>query len=111
MTEAKNNLSIRLRLPPYSGQKKNAKFLAFGAALEIAVAEIPAIKCSCEIAQDKIVFCPLHREAETMLAMCDYLRKFLATVKVADPNDANLIRDVILPCVDGAIAAATAKKA
>jgi hypothetical protein len=45
-----------------------------------------------------------------MLAMCDYLRKFLANVKVADPSDQNLIKDVILPCVDGAIAAATAKK-
>ena len=45
-----------------------------------------------------------------MLAICDYLRKFLASVKVADPRDQNLLREVILPCVDGAIAAATAKK-
>jgi hypothetical protein len=60
-------------------------------------------------AQDKIVFCPLHREAETMLSICDYLRKFLAGIKVANPSDENLIREVILPCVDGAIAAATTK--
>lgn len=90
--------------------KKERQFLASGAVLEIAVAAIPPIKCYCTIVQDKIVFCPLHREAETMLAMCEYLRKFLASVRVADPGDENLIRDVILPCVDGAIAAATAKK-
>ena len=110
MTETKNNFSIRPRIPPQSGPKKERQFVAFGAVLEIAVAAIPPINCYCTIAQDKIVFCPLHREAETMLAMCEYLRKFLASVKVADPSDENLIREVILPCVDGAIAAATAKK-
>ena len=47
------------------------------------MAAIPSIKCYCKIAQDKIVFCPLHREAETMLALCEYLRKFLAGIKVA----------------------------
>jgi hypothetical protein len=45
-----------------------------------------------------------------MLALFDYLRKFLASVKVANPSDENLIREVILPCVDGAIAAATKKE-
>ena len=44
-----------------------------------------------------------------MLALCDYLRKFLAGIKVANPSDENLIREVILPCVDGATAAATTK--
>ena len=73
--------------------------MAFGTVLEITVAAIPSIKCYCKIAQDKIVFCPLHREAVTMLSICDYLRKFLASIKVANPNDENLIREVILPCV------------
>ena len=45
-----------------------------------------------------------------MLSICDYLRKFLAGIKVANPSDENLIREVILPCVDGAIAAATTKE-
>ena len=45
-----------------------------------------------------------------MLAICDYLRKFLASIKVANPSDENLIREVILPCVDGATAAATTKE-
>lgn len=109
MTETKNDFSIRPRIPPQSGPKKERQFLAFGAVLEITVAAIPSIKCYCKIAQDKIVFCPLHREAETMLSICDYLRKFLASIKVANPSDENLIREVILPCVDGAIAAATTK--
>jgi hypothetical protein len=90
--------------------KERTPISDFGTVLEITVAATPSIKCYCKIAQDKIVFCPLHREAETMLAICDYLRKFLASVKVANPSDETLIREVILPCVDGAIAAATTKE-
>jgi hypothetical protein len=63
-----------------------------------------AIQYFCRIIDNKIVFCPLHKEAETVLAVCDYLRNFLMGLKVAEQKDQNMIREVFLPYVDSAIA-------
>lgn len=60
----------------------------------------------CKIVGGRIVFCPLHEEAESLLALCQYLRRFIADVKVERLGDANLIREVVLPYADGVIGAA-----
>jgi hypothetical protein len=67
------------------------------------------INCPCKILGDKIVFCPLHESAERLLAACEYARKFLANLTV-DHEDEKIIREVILPILDGEIAAARKKR-
>ena len=64
---------------------------------------MPRIICRCAVVGQRIVFCPLHEEAESLLAACQYLRSFIADIKVERPGDANLIREVVLPYVDGVI--------
>jgi hypothetical protein len=54
-----------------------------------------SIQCRCRILQGQIVFCQLHREAERLLGAVDYLRKYLATLKVARVEDQNTIREVV----------------
>ena len=44
----------------------------------------PAFICRCKIVQNKIVFCTLHKQAETLLAVCDYLQKFIRDVKLRE---------------------------
>ena len=41
----------------------------------------------CKIVQNKIVFCTLHKQAETLLAVCDYLQKFIRDVKLGETKD------------------------
>ena len=33
----------------------------------------PAFICRCKIVQNKVAFCTLHKQGETLLAVCDYL--------------------------------------
>jgi hypothetical protein len=70
----------------------------------------PSIICGCKIVNDKIVFCPLHESAGRLLATCDHLRKFLSSLKVAEPKAENTIREIILPYLDRQIAAAEKKR-
>jgi hypothetical protein len=49
----------------------------------------------------------LPEHAQTLLGVCDYLRSFLQTVKVAEPTVQNVIREMILPYVRDAIDRAT----
>jgi len=44
----------------------------------------PAFICRCKIVQNKIVFCTLHKQAETLLAVCGYLQKFIRDVKLGE---------------------------
>jgi hypothetical protein len=44
----------------------------------------PAFICRCKIVQNKIVFSTLHKQAEMLLAVCDYLQKFIRNVKLDD---------------------------
>jgi len=69
----------------------------------------PAIICRCNIVQNKIVFCTLHKQAETLLAVCDYLRKFTRDVKLGETKDEIFVREIVLPYVKSAIDAATKK--
>lgn len=63
--------------------------------------------CSCRIQDEAIVFCPLHAHAESLLETCDYLRKFLATLRLARHEDQELMREVILPYLRNTVSAAT----
>jgi hypothetical protein len=69
----------------------------------------PSIVCRCKIVRNRIVFCALHESAERLLATCDHLRKFLATLKVPEQKDENMIREIILPYLDRQIASAEKK--
>jgi hypothetical protein len=48
--------------------------------------------CECKIEDGKIVYCPPHAAAETLLAACGYLRDHLRMLKYAEPGQANLVR-------------------
>ena len=63
----------------------------------------PPFLCQCRIVDEKIAFCHLHREAETLFEVCCYLGDFLKTVKVVRPEDEKLIQTIILPYVRDAI--------
>ncbi len=67
---------------------------------------IPPVACSCKMINDKLQFCALHENAQRLLAACEYVRKFLATLTVVRQDDANLVRELILPYLDNVIAAA-----
>ena len=41
----------------------------------------------CKIVQNKIVFCTLHKQAEKLLAVCNYLQKFIRDVKLKSAID------------------------
>jgi hypothetical protein len=65
--------------------------------------------CSCKVVGNRILFCPLHESAESLLAACEHLRTFLRGVTLAEPKEQNILREVILPYLDGQIAAAEKK--
>jgi hypothetical protein len=67
------------------------------------------IICTCKIVENRIVFCALHESAERLLATCEHLRKFLRDVTLAEQKDQNMLREIILPYLDGQIAAAEKK--
>jgi len=67
----------------------------------------PPFICRCKIVQNKIVFCTLHKQAETLLAVCDYLQKFIRDVKLGETKDEIFVREIVLRYVKSAIDAAT----
>ena len=67
----------------------------------------PAFICRCKIVQNKIVFCTLHKQAETLLTVCDYLQKFIRDVKLGETKDEIFVRELVLPYLRSAIDAAT----
>jgi len=69
----------------------------------------PAFICRCKIVQNKVVFCTLHKQAETLLAVCDYLQKFISDVKLGETKDEIFVRKIVLPYLTSAIDAATKK--
>ena len=69
----------------------------------------PAFICRCKIVQKKIVFCTLHKQAETLLAVCGYLRNFIRDVKLGETKDEIFVREIVLPYLTSAIDAATKK--
>jgi len=67
----------------------------------------PAFICRCKIVQNKIVFCTLHKQAETLLAVCGYLQNFIRDVKLGATKDEIFVREIVLPYMKSAIDAAT----
>jgi hypothetical protein len=67
----------------------------------------PPSHCGCKVVDETIQFCALHAHAESVLEACEYLRRFMTTLKAARPEDQNVIRELILPYLDNAISAAT----
>jgi hypothetical protein len=57
----------------------------------------PAFICRCKIVQNNIVFCTLHKQAETLLAVCDYLQKFISDVKLGETKDKVFVKEIVLP--------------
>jgi hypothetical protein len=68
-----------------------------------------AIICRCKIVGNKILVCTLHKEAETLLVVCDYLKSFIGKVKLGETNDEIFVRKIMLPYLSSAIDAATKK--
>jgi hypothetical protein len=68
--------------------------------------EIRPVICGCKAVDEKVQFCPLHDNAKRLLAACEYARKFLSTLTVSRKEDAQLIRELVLPYLDNVIAAA-----
>ena len=68
----------------------------------------PAFICRCKIVQNRIVFCTLHKQAETLLAVCGYLQNFIR-VKLGETKDEIFVREIVLPYIKTAIDAATKK--
>jgi hypothetical protein len=49
--------------------------------------KIPApLTCRCAIVNNKIQFCALHENAQTLLDTCEYMKKFLAGRALSKPN-------------------------
>ena len=69
----------------------------------------PAFICRCKIVQNRIVFCTLRKQAGTLLAVCDYLQKFIRDVKLGETKDEIFVREIVLPYMKSAIDAATRK--
>jgi hypothetical protein len=44
------------------------------------------ITCRCTIVVNKIQFCALHENAQTLLDTCEYVRKFLASRTLSKTN-------------------------
>jgi len=62
--------------------------------------------CECKINGQNIVFCPLHKAAESLLAAVDYSKKMMAGFKYADAKDETLVNQVVLPYLDSVLALA-----
>jgi len=75
--------------------------------VQIMVEATPTFICRCKIVQNKIVFCTLHKQAETLLTVCDYLQKFIRDVKLGETKDEIFVREIVLPYLRSAIDAAT----
>ena len=56
-----------------------------------------AIICRCKIVGNKILFCTLHKEAETLLVVCDCLKSFIGKVKLGETKDEIFVREIVLP--------------
>jgi hypothetical protein len=67
----------------------------------------PLSRCHCTIVDETILFCALHNHAETLLEACQYVRKFMATLKAARSEDQNFIQELVLPYLENAISAAS----
>jgi hypothetical protein len=67
---------------------------------------IPPVLCSCKVVEERLRFCALHENAQRLLVACEYVRKFLTNLTVARQEDANLVRELVLPYLDNVIAAA-----
>jgi hypothetical protein len=65
--------------------------------------------CQCKIESGKIVFCPPHAAAETLIAACGYLRDLLRMLKYAEPGEANLVRNDVIPYLERVIESAEKK--
>ena len=55
--------------------------------------------CRCRIVSDRIVFCSLHERAANLLHVIEHLYDFLKTTTVADPMQANRLREIVIPYV------------
>jgi hypothetical protein len=51
-----------------------------------------------QVVQNKIVFCTLHKQAETLLAVCDYLQKFIRD----ETKDEIFVREIVKSAIDAA---------
>jgi len=60
-------------------------------------------ECRCQVVENKIAFCQLHAQAESLFSACEYLRKVISTVKLATLDEENLIREIVLPYADDVI--------
>jgi hypothetical protein len=53
--------------------------------------------CECKVEGGKIVFCPPHAAAESLLAACRYAYEVFNTIKCADPRQTSTVRDIAMP--------------
>ena len=53
--------------------------------------------CKCKIESGKIVFCPPHEAAESLLAACRYSYEVFSIIKCADPAQTNTVRQIVMP--------------
>ena len=51
--------------------------------------------CRCQVVKNKIAFCQLHAQAESLLSACEYLRKVISTVTLATLGEENLIQEIV----------------
>lgn len=63
----------------------------------------PPIICGCKIVQDKTVFCAVHKQAEKLLVVCEYLRNFISDVKLGETKDEIFVREIVMPYLKSAI--------
>ena|SRR5215471_891228 len=47
----------------------------------------PPIICGCKIVQNKIVFCVVHKQAEKLLVVCEYLWNIISDGKLSETKD------------------------
>ena len=69
----------------------------------------PPIICGCEIVQNRIVFCAVHKQAEKLLVVCEYLRNIIIDGKLSETKDKFFVKEIVLPYLKSAIDAATKK--
>ena len=69
----------------------------------------PPIICGCKIVQNKIVFCVVHKQAEKLLVVCEYLWNIISDGKLGETKDKIFVTEIVLPYLKSAIDAATRK--
>jgi hypothetical protein len=62
----------------------------------IVSATVPFI-CRCKIEKTKIVFCPPHAAAESLLAACRYAYEAFSIIECADAAQTNTVREIVMP--------------